>query len=141
MGPSKHKMTRVQLINLLSSSANLMEEREDIIAYINTLEVGNGMTEKEIRTGYQKFKDEKAASELKAIAQKHQLENESLKTFIDEILHRMIFDGEKLTDLLAPLELGWKDRRVAELALMEDLVPLLNKLAQGREIAGLNAYE
>jgi len=139
--PSKHKMTRVQLINLLSSSANLMDERENIIAYINTLEVGNGMTEKEIRTGYQQFKDEKAASELKAIAQKHQLENESLKAFIDEILHRMIFDGEKLTDLLAPLELGWKDRRVAELALMEDLVPLLNKLAQGREIAGLNAYE
>lgn len=139
--PSKYKMTRVQLINLLSSSANLMDEREDIIAYINTLEVGNGMTEKEIRTGYQKFKDEKAASELKDIAQKHHLENESLKAFIDEILHRMIFDGEKLTDLLAPLELGWKDRRVAELALMEDLVPLLNKLAQGREIAGLNAYE
>lgn len=139
--PSKRKMTRVQLINLLSSSVNLMEEREDIIAYIKTLEVGNGMTEKEIRTGYQKFKDEKAASELKAIAQKHHLENENLKTFIDEILHRMIFDGEKLTDLLAPLELGWKDRRVAELALMEDLVPLLNKLAQGREIAGLNAYE
>lgn len=139
--PSKHKMTRVQLINLLSSSANLMDEREDIIAYINTLEVGNGMTEKEIRTGYQKFKDEKAAKELKAIAQKHHLENERLKAFINEILHRMIFDGEKLTDLLAPLELGWKDRRVAELALMEDLVPLLNKLAQGREIAGLNAYE
>lgn len=139
--PSKHKMTRVQLINLLSSSANLMDEREDIIAYINTLEVGNGMTEEQIRTGYQQFKDEKAASELKAIAQKHHLENESLKAFIDEILHRMIFDGEKLTDLLAPLELGWKDRRVAELALMEDLVPLLNKLAQGREIAGLNAYE
>ena len=139
--PCKHKMTRVQLINLLSSSANLMDEREDIIAYINTLEVGNGMTEKEIRTGYQKFKDEKAAKELKAIAQKHHLENERLKAFINEILHRMIFDGEKLTDLLAPLELGWKDRRVAELALMEDLVPLLNKLAQGREIAGLNAYE
>ncbi|MCB9426043.1 MAG: type I restriction endonuclease subunit R [Flavobacteriales bacterium] len=139
--PSKHKMTRVQLITLLSSSANLMDEREDIIAYINTLEVGNGMTEKEIRAGYQQFKDEKAASELKAIAQKHHLENESLKAFIDEILHRMIFDGEKLTDLLAPLELGWKDRRVAELALMEDLVPLLNKLAQGREVAGLNAYE
>ena len=56
-------------------------------------------------------------------------------------MNRMIFDGEKLTDLLAPLELGWKDRRVKELALMEDLVPLLLKLAQGRDIAGLNAYE
>ncbi len=139
--PSKHKMTRLQLINLLSSSANLMDEREDIIAYINTLEVGNGMTEKEIREGYQKFKDKKSAQEILNIAEKHNIESESLTTFIDEILHRMIFDGEKLTDLLAPLQLGWKDRRVAELALMEDLVPLLNKLAQGREIGGLNAYE
>ena len=53
----------------------------------------------------------------------------------------MIFDGEQLTDLMEPLALGWKARRVAELALMDDLVPLLNKLAQGREISGLTAYE
>ncbi|MGB1248279.1 MAG: type I restriction endonuclease subunit R, EcoR124 family [Chitinophagales bacterium] len=86
-------------------------------------------------------KEKETANELREIAEKHHLQTESLKTFIDEIMNRMIFDGEKLTDLLAPLELGWKDRRVKELALMEDLVPLLNKLAQGREIAGLNAYE
>lgn len=139
--PSKHKMTREELINLLGSSANLMEEREDIIAYINTLEVGNALDEKEIRTGYQNFKDDKATKEIQTIADKHNLTEESLNSFINEIMNRMIFDGEKLTDLLAPLELGWKDRRVKELALMEDLVPLLNKLAQGREIAGLNAYE
>jgi len=53
----------------------------------------------------------------------------------------MIFDGEQLTDLMKPLELSWKARREAELALMEDLVPLLNKLAQGRDISGLAAYE
>lgn len=139
--PSKHKMTREELINLLGSSANLMEEREDIIAYINTLEVGNALDEKEIRFGYQKFKDEISAKEIRTIADKHNLTVESLNDFINEIMNRMIFDGEKLTDLLEPLELGWKDRRVKELALMEDLVPLLNKLAQGREIAGLNAYE
>jgi len=139
--PSKReKLTKEQIINLLSSSANLQDEREDIVAYINALEIGEKLTEEAIHKGYQQFKDEKAANALKAIAQKHHLETESLKNFIDEILHRMIFDGEKLTDLLAPLELGWKDRRVAELALMEDLVPLLDKLAQGREIAGLNAY-
>ncbi len=44
--PSKQKMTSEQLINLLSSSANLMDEREDITDYINTLEVGNGLTER-----------------------------------------------------------------------------------------------
>lgn len=141
--PSKHKMTRKELINLLGSSANLMEERDDIIAYINTLEVGNGLDEKDIREGYQKFKDEKSAKEIQTIADKHNLTEESLNSFINEIMNRMIFDGEKLTDLLEPLELGWKDRRVKELALMEDLVPLLNKLTNDRndKIAGLNAYE
>ncbi|GAA4289530.1 type I restriction endonuclease subunit R [Aestuariibaculum suncheonense] len=139
--PSKQKMTRQQLINLLSSSANLIDERDDIIEYINTLEVGNGLTEKQIRLGYQKYKDDKAEKEVRTISEKHGITTESLKSFIAEIMNRMLFDGEKLTDLLAPLELGWKDRRVKELELMEDLVPLLNKLAQEREIAGLNAYE
>ena len=139
--PSKHQMTREELINLLGSSANLMDEREDIIAYINTLEVGNALDEGDIRTGYQKFKEEKAAKEIQTIANKHSLTEESLNAFINEILNRMIFDGEKLTDLLAPLDLGWKDRSVKEKALMEDLIPLLNKLAQGRVIAGLKAYE
>ena len=37
--------------------------------------------------------------------------------------------------------LGWKARTQAELALMEDLLPLLTKRAQGRDISGLSAYE
>ncbi len=53
----------------------------------------------------------------------------------------MIFDGEQLSDLMATLELGWKARTKQELALMEDLIPLLHRLAQGREISGLGAYE
>ena len=53
----------------------------------------------------------------------------------------MIFDGEQLSDLFAPRELGWKERGKAELALMADLLPLLEKFAQGHEISGLSAYE
>ncbi len=60
--------------------------------------------------------------------------------FVENIMSRMIFDGEKLTDLLAPLDLSWKERRVRELALMNDLVPQLKKLAGDREISGLKAY-
>ena len=138
---SKQKMTKLQLINLLSSSANLMDEREDIIDYINSLEMGKGLTEKEIREGYQTFKTEKFTKALNAIAEKYGLKAESLTAFVNRILDRMIFDGEALSDLLAPLDLGWKDRTKKELALMDDLVPLLNKQAQGREIAGLAAYE
>lgn len=64
-----------------------------------------------------------------------------MQAFVDAILRRMIFDGEALSDLLAPLDLGWKARTQKELALMEDLIPLLQKRSHGREIAGLGAYE
>ena len=53
----------------------------------------------------------------------------------------MIFDGEKLGELLAPLDLGWKARSQKALALMEDLTSLLKKRAEGRDISGLKAYE
>jgi len=59
----------------------------------------------------------------------------------DGEFQRLLFDGEKLTDLMQPLRLNWKARRIAELALMDDLVPLLKNRAQGHEISGLSAYE
>jgi type I restriction enzyme R subunit len=139
--PGKQKMTHDELIGLILSDAKFMDDREDIKAYINTLQVGKGLDEKAIRQGYERFKAEKSARELADIATKHGLEAAALQTFVDGIMQRMIFDGEQLSDLLAPLELGWKARTKKELALMEDLIPLLHKLAQGREISGLGAYE
>lgn len=139
--PSKQKMTREQLVSLLSSSANLMDERDDIIDYINTLEVGRSLNEHEIHDGYQKFKAEKTAKELVDIAQKHGLETAALQQFTKDILNRMIFNGDTLSELFTPLDLGWKERTKRELALMEDLTPLLKKQAEGREISGLKAYE
>jgi len=65
----------------------------------------------------------------------------SVKAFVDGMLRRMVFDGDALSELFVPLELGWKARTRAELALMEDLIPLLKTLAQGREISGLEVYE
>ena len=139
--PKKEKMSREQLISLLCSNSNMLEEREDIIAYISMLEAGNGLDEKTIKAGYQKFRKEKADKGMTAIANKHGIEPASLQIFVNEIIGRMIFDGEKLSDLLEPLELGWRDRTKKELELMDDLIPLLKKLADGRVIVGLNAYE
>lgn len=139
--PKKEKMSREQLIGLLTSNSNMLEEREDIIAYINTLEAGKGLDEKEIKAGYQKYRGEKADKEMTIVASKHGIEPTALRAFVDEIMGRMIFDGEKLSDLLEPLELGWRERTKKELELMDDLIPLLKKLADGREIVGLNAYE
>ena len=139
--PGKQKMSREQLIGLIQSDAKFMNEREDIAAYIATLKAGEGLSEKAIRDGYTSFKAEKDAAELADIAAKHHLATAALQSFVDGILQRMIFDGEQLSDLMAPLDLGWKARTQAELALMEDLLPLLTKRAQGRDISGLSAYE
>lgn len=139
--PGKQKMSRAELIGLIQSDAKFMDEREDIAAYINTLKAGEGLSEKAIREGYSRFKAEKSATELAGIAGKHGLATEALQGFVDTILQRMIFDGEALTDLMEPLGLNWKTRRVKELDLMADLMPLLLKRAAGREISGLSAYE
>jgi type I restriction enzyme R subunit len=140
-GPGKQKMSREQLIGLISADAKFMNERDDIAEYISTLKVGEGLSEAAIRDGYTRFKAGKDTAELATIATKHGLAPAALQTFVDGILQRMIFDGEQLSDLMAPLDLGWKARTQAELALMEDLHPLLTKRAQGRDISGLSAYE
>jgi type I restriction enzyme R subunit len=112
-----------------------------MIEYINSLNVGVALDENDIKDGYEEFKKAKNDNALIKIANKHNIEIKSLKEFVELIINRMIFDGELLTDLLAPLNLGWKDRRVKESALMEELIPLLKKLANGRDISGLEVYD
>ncbi|WP_427501811.1 type I restriction endonuclease subunit R, EcoR124 family (plasmid) [Methylomonas sp. MED-D] len=102
---SKQNMTREAL------SANLLDQRNFFIAYIINLPAGQSLNESAIRDCYQTFITSKAASDLAAIADKH-----GLKAFVATIMIRMIFDGEKLSNLLAPL-------------------------TQGREISGLAVYE
>lgn len=140
-GPSKFKMSREELIGLIGADAKFMNERDDIAEYISTLRAGEGLSETAIRDDFTRFKAEKNAKELAAIAQRHGLATAALQSFVDGILGRMIFDGEHLSDLMAPLDLGWKARTQAELALMADLHPLLTKRAGGRDISGLSAYE
>lgn len=139
--PSKQKMTKAQVISLLKSNANLMDEEEDLTDFIDQVDWTTGQTAEELKNNFEAYKVEKYDKELADIANKHGLQTAALQTFVEKIMSRMIFDGEKLTDLLEPLELGWKARKTKELALMEDLVPQLKKLAHGREISGLAAYE
>ncbi len=139
--PLKTKMTKDQLIGLVSSSSNLLDEREDIIAYIDSLDGVKGKTEQEIKDGYEIFKEKKFTEEIMAIADKHGLSAASLQNFVDGIVERRIFDGEKLSELIEPLGLGWKDRTRKEAAIMSDLIPLLKHITGGQKISGLSAYE
>lgn len=94
-----------------------------------------------VREEYAQYKIAKTTQAIATVAGKHSLQTAALQGFVDAILRRMIFDGEQLSDLMAPLNLSWKARTKDELALMDDLIPLPHKLAQGREISGLGAYE
>ena len=144
--PIKQKMSLNQLINLIKGNANLADDRDDLINYISDYmkmlgTTGKALEEKAIREGFERFKVEKNAKALADLAVKHSLDVAALQTFVETTLRRMVFDGEQLSDLFAPLELGWKACIKAELALMDDLIPELKKRAQGREISGLGAYE
>ena len=146
--PKKEKMTKKELIDLIASTSNFMDEREDIEEYIEELdqfikssEENKGLSEKEVMEEYQKFKSEKTFKKLISISEKYGIEPGSLEAFVNGIMERMIFDGEKLIDLLEPLNLSWRERTQKELELMDELIPLLKKMADGREIVGLKAYE
>jgi type I restriction enzyme, R subunit len=137
----KRTMNREQLIGLIQADAKFIDEREDIADYIRGLAVDTPLEEKDIKAGYEAFKAAKKARELSDIATAHGLAVDALQGFVDTILRRRIFDEDALRDLVMPLGLGWKARAQKELALMEDLSPLLTRLAEGRDISGLSAYE
>lgn len=130
-------MTKTQVISLLSANANLIDEQEDLTDYINSLDWNSGQDVETLRKGYHTFKDDKYNKELAAIAHNHGLQTADLITFVKKIMSRMIFDGEKLTTLLEPSELSWKERRLRKRVY---LVPQLKKLTQGREISGLPTH-
>jgi len=137
----KQKMTKEQLVGIIDSDAKFLDEKEDIKAYIDSLEVGSCLGEDEIKKGYKKFKAQKISNKLGELAQKYGIDNGELAAFVELTISRLIFDAEKLGDLFASLGLGWRERNKKESQLMEELIPTLKKLAGNNEISGLKAYE
>lgn len=106
--PSKQKMSKSQVISLLKSNSNLMDEEQDLTDYINQVDWSVGKTADELKDNFETFKVEKYDQELATIANAHGLQTADLKAFVEQVMNRMIFDGEKLTDLMEPLELDRK---------------------------------
>ena len=133
-----------KIVDLIRSHSNLIEQKEDLLEYfepISEFDWSQAETLERLMKNIERFRVEKYQCQQIGIAQKHRLKPEALKTFVETIITRMIFDGEKLTELMEPLDLDWKERGQAETALMKDLIPVLKKFAQGDEISGLSAYE
>ncbi len=141
-GPArKQKMTREQIIDMIRADAKFQDEADDLADYYTHLPKDRPYSTDEIRDGYDAFKQEKNTAELAGKAAKYGLPPEALTAFVADTVGRLILDSDKLRDLLTPLDLGWKARAKKENELMTDLNKLLKKLAHGRDISGLNAYE
>jgi type I restriction enzyme R subunit len=134
------QMTREQLIQLITSDAKFIDEREQITAYIYSLEMGAGLSESNIREGYQRFKLQQFDEELAKIAAKHGLATKELRLFVEATLARMVLDSDLLRELLLPLNLSWKTRSSKEKALIADLTEPMYRRTNGREVSGWAAY-
>lgn len=139
--PETFKYTREQIIDLFSSNADMIEEREDLREFVNLIfENGKIISEEDFREQYEVFRQAKIRAEKEAVCQEFGVAYDKLETFIVRTVKRLILDTEDLEELLAGEELGWKERGAKEKAIVVALAPLLKKLTKGKDISGLSAY-
>ena len=136
----KVKITKEQLLEILSGSVDLMKERDYLKAFIEEeLKQGNGMSEVEIRKKYKDFKDKRFNQQVAALAQEFGIDNFALEGFVKETIQLRRIDEETLRELLNHID-GWKQRKAAKEGLLARLAPLFALLTGGNSIEGLNAY-
>ena len=136
----KVKITKEQLLEILASSVDLMNERDYLKAFIEEeLKKGSGMSELEIRKRYKAFKHKRFNQQISALAEKYGIETASLENFVNETVNLRRIDEDALRDLLSHIE-NWKQRKSAKEGLLNSLVSLFTLLSGGNTIEGLNAY-
>ncbi|MBQ3382296.1 MAG: type I restriction endonuclease subunit R [Bacteroidales bacterium] len=136
----KVKITKEQLLEILSSSVDLMNERDYLKAFIEEeLHKGSGVSEKEIRERYKTYKDKRFNQQVAALASEYGIDAAALEAFVAETTNLRRLDEDALRELLSHID-GWKQRKAAKEGLLANLAPLFAILSGGNAIEGLNAY-
>jgi len=136
----KVKITKEQLLEILSSSVDLMNERDFLKSFIEEeLQKGSGVSEAEIRERYKAYKDRRFNQQIATLAGKYDIDVAALEAFVAETAKLRRLDEETLSQLLSHID-GWKKYKAAKEGLLADLAPLLTILSSGNVIEGLNAY-
>lgn len=136
----KVKITKEQLLEILSGSVDLMNERDYLKAFIEEeLHKGSGISEKEIRERYKTYKDKRFNQQIAALATEYSIESSALEAFVNETTKLRRLDEDALRELLSHID-GWKQRKAAKEGLLVNLAPLFTLLSGGNTIEGLNAY-
>ena len=136
----KVKITKEQLLEILSSSPDLMKESDYLKAFIEEeLKQGSGMSEIEIRAKYNAFKNKRFNEQIATIAKKYGIESSELEKFVNETVKLRRLDEDMLRELLSHID-SWKQRKAAKEGLLVSLTTFFDLLTGGNTIEGLNAY-
>ena len=136
----KVKITKEQLLEILSSSVDLINEREYLKAFIEEeLEKGSGMSEMEIRQRYHEYKNKRFNQQIEVLAQEFGIDTAALEGFVNETVKLRRIDEDTLRELLSHID-SWKQRKAAKEGLLVRLAPMFALLSGGNIIEGLNAY-
>lgn len=134
------KLTREQLLDILSGSVDLMNEREYLQAFINEeLQQGSGINEMEIRRLYKEFKNRCVDQKIAQIAEQFGVNHEVLESFVVETVKLRRIDENVFYEMLSHID-NWKQRKAAKEGLLANLKPLFDLMSGGYAIEGLSAY-
>ena len=134
------KLTREQLLEILSGSVDLMNEREYLQAFINEeLQQGSGLNEMEIRRLYKEYKNRCVDQKIAHIAEQFGVEYATLESFVAETVKLRRMDEDNFHEMLSHID-NWKQRKAAKEGLLSSLQPLFTLMSGGYAIEGLSAY-
>ena len=134
------KITREQLLDILSGSVDLMNEREYLQSFINEeLQQGSGLSEREIRDLYKEFKNRSVNQKIAQLAYQYSIDHVALENFVKETIKLRRIDEDVFFELLSHID-NWKQRKAAKEGLLASLQPLFTLMSGGNTIEGLSAY-
>lgn len=136
----KVKITKEQLLDILSGSVDLMKERDYLKSFIEEeLKPGSRMSVDNVKKQYEAFKNKRFNEKIIALGNEYGIESSAFEKFVNETVKLRRIDEDNLRELLSHID-GWKQRKAAKEDLLVRLAPLFNLLTGGNSIEGLNAY-
>ena len=134
------KLTKDQLLDILASSVDLMDERDYLRTFIEEeLTQGSGLSEAEIRRLYEEFKHRRFDQQVAALALEFAIDPDALAQFVNETILLRRIDENELRNLLSNIN-GWKQRMAAKENLLVRLAPIFTLRTGGVTIEVLSAY-
>lgn len=140
--PEEKKVSRQKLLDILKQDAQFNENDHNLIElFIDSLPNNTKYDTEELKNRFDEFAGEKQKQQIDDIAEKYNLDTDALHTLIDNIADYRRIDNDALFDLMEPLGFGWQQRTKTELALVQDIMPILYDRTKNKPIDGLETYE